>query len=124
MNAANGFSTTYWGPHLWRVMHLVSLNYPLRPTRQDALTYRRFFVSLADIIPCRSCRTEYTKMITRTHPLRPELFVQGPRDRPGSARTRLSSYIFTLHAAVNARLGKKPGKTNWRRYYEAMRTRG
>jgi len=120
----DGFSPRLWGPQLWRVMHLVSVNYPLNPTRVQQRAYYNFFNSLKCILPCKTCREEFNKMVSRPpYTLTPALFAQRPGDPPGTARRRLAQYVVTLHNVVNARLGKPPGRQtrNWVQYYANLR---
>ena len=33
MNSNNGMLTTVWGPSLWHYLHILSFNFPLKPTK-------------------------------------------------------------------------------------------
>ena len=105
----NGIRTSKFGPPGWRLIHLVALNYPLRPTQHTTRHYYEFFRSLCSILPCKYCRTEFCKMTgARSSPLFLSLarFRQQPDEAPGSARIRLFVYTLQLHATVSARLGR------------------
>lgn len=123
----NGFPPEVWGPHLWHVMHILSLNFPLMPTPKQQQAYYHFFNSLCTILPCRNCREEFCAMVVKKKsPLRLEksLFMNDSRGR-GSARMRLTRYVMLLHATVNRRLKKTNGSTmnTWIRKYESLRAR-
>jgi hypothetical protein len=114
----NGFNSRIWGPHLWKVMHILSLNYPLKPTRVHVDAYFNFFKSLCTILPCATCRKEFCSMVNLPGgplELRPEIFMQKAGDAPGSARVRVINYILALHDTVNRRL-LKHGDVGKRRF--------
>lgn len=100
----NGFQTKVWGPMLWVVLHLISLNYPMNPTNQHKRDYRTFFLVLRKVLPCGACRNSYTDFVLRN-----------PKTKltwgAFQSRESLSRWVFTLHNAVNAKLCK-PVKTD------------
>ena len=51
-----GLQTSVWGPHMWFMLHVISFNYPLTPSKENKKNYKSFFNSLDNILPCRSCR--------------------------------------------------------------------
>ena len=90
----NGYSPRVWGPSLWFAMTIIASNYPLVPARADEASYYRFFDNLRRVLPCKSCRAEYTKMIKKSE--NPELrlsralFHQAVTEGPGrGAETRV-----------------------------------
>lgn len=126
VDSPNGFPPAVWGPHLWRVLHIISLNYPLQPTRDQQQAYYNLFKSLCVVIPCAKCRREFCKMVmTNTLKLERSLFTQRPSDAPGTARKRLAAYVVAMHSKVNERLGHTQKKTGreWVQYYARMRAR-
>ena len=107
-----GISTQKFGPPGWRFIHLVAMNYPLQPTRDQEVSYFRFFESLCHILPCKFCRKEFCKMTqTPGNPLYldKKRFRQRRGEQPGAARIRLFLYTLQLHDCVNRRL-RKPRK--------------
>ena len=32
-----------WGPHFWYILHIISFDYPLRPTEYDKRVYHDFY---------------------------------------------------------------------------------
>jgi hypothetical protein len=124
-----GFSGTLWGPPLWLVLHIMMINFPLPPPPGSPLSklkdyavrkaaYHRFFTDLQHLLPCKSCRKEYTKMISR----------KGPLKLTGNVfRNRVSAFMWLVkvHDAVTMRVyKKKPTRKPWEwyRYYDSMRS--
>jgi Erv1 / Alr family len=127
----NGFPTHTWGAALWRVMHILSFNFPLKPTKQQQQHYFEFFRSLCTVIPCEKCRGEFCKVVENPKSplyLSRSLFAQDTKDTPGTARWRLIGYVIKLHDQVNRRLGKRPESLGcfeqWLRFYASMRNGG
>jgi len=84
-----------WGPHFWYILHIISFDYPLRPTEYDKRVYHDFYTSLKDIIPCETCRKHYRTHINK-YPLTPHL----------DSRDTLVKWVIQVHNFVNASLGK------------------
>lgn len=88
-------NTNVWGPPLWHFLHILSFNYPVKPTTQQKKQYKDFLKELFLILPCDKCREAMSK--TR-YP-----------DAVFKSRASLSRWIFRLHEEVNTRLGKVSG---------------
>jgi len=105
-----GFNSKLWGRSLWTFMHYIALNYPISPTKSQVESYKMFFRSLCDILPCNVCRTEFCNLVrnpkSRFYLGRPGLFPYKSQT-PSAARLRLFMWTSELHNAVNRRL-KKP----------------
>ena len=84
-----------WGPHFWYILHIISFDYPLRPTEYDKRVFHDFYSSLKDIIPCEKCRKHYRTHINK-YPLTPHL----------DTRDTLVKWVIQVHNFVNASLGK------------------
>jgi hypothetical protein len=84
-----------WGPHLWYILHIISFEYPERPTELDKRIYHDFYTSLKDVIPCDQCKKHYRDHITK-YPLTPHL----------DSRDTLIKWVVQVHNFVNASLGK------------------
>ena len=94
----NGLITKIWGPHFWETLHCVSFGYPLEPSEEQKKTYRQFFISVKDVLPCKYCRDSYTNFILTedgTKLLESDL----------SNRDNLTRYIYKLHNRINTKLG-------------------
>ena len=99
MNSANGFQTQVWGTPGWVFLHCIAFNFPLAPTNKQKADYIRFFKSIGDVLPCKYCRTCYTKMVN-TGPYK--ITMRTVRDR----RT-FSKWLYTIHKVVTDRTTKK-----------------
>lgn len=87
--------TSLWGPSLWRVMHVVALNYPAHPTQKQVDAHRTFFEVLQHIIPCGTCATNYAKHIK-----------QVPLEASLENGSKLFDWTVAMHNLVNKELGK------------------
>jgi hypothetical protein len=114
-NSGDGFMTSIWGPPTWHMLHTISFNYPIEPTKDDKEKYRNFILSLQNVLPCRYCR-ENLKTNFKQMPL--TMSVMKNRDS-------FSRYIYNLHELVNKMLKKKSGLTycDVRERYEHFRSR-
>lgn len=99
----NGMQPTVFGPIVWHFLHMISFNYPLRPTKIQKSQYTRYIWSLSDILPCHSCRNHMKKNLI-------EMGFRDNNDRIMSSRNTFSKFIFDLHNRVNEQLHKKPFK--------------
>jgi hypothetical protein len=118
LHNSNGFQTNVWGPVAWFFLHCVSVNY--HPDRKSE--YKRFFKSLAGVLPCGSCRTNYMSTITRHKTLK-------LTDDVFASRESMSYWLFRLHNYVRkCQTNKVPfyknTKTDFKRmvsYYDRFR---
>ena len=109
LTSPEGFNSKLWGRGMWAFMHYIALNYPISPTKSQVESYKMFFRSLCDILPCNVCRKEFCNLVTNPKSRfflgRPGLFPY--KQNPAAARLRLFMWTSELHNAVNRRL-KKP----------------
>lgn len=111
----NGFAPEYWGPGLWRAIHLAAATYPLRPTHTDKSAMHDFLKSLKHVLPCGGCRQEYTRLISSgILKLTPQVL---------NSRLTLFAWTVDVHNAVSRRLGKPVRKTwqQWFAHYDRLR---
>jgi len=107
-NSGDGMMTSIWGPPMWHVLHTISFNYPIKPTKEDKTNYYNYFIGLKYILPCRYCRENFVKNL-KTIPLRKSTL---------KSRDTLSRWVYLLHEEVNKLLGKKSNLS-----YEMIRDR-
>ncbi len=107
-NSPDGMMTSIWGPPMWHILHTVSFNYPIEPTKEHKINYYNFYSNLVNILPCKYCRENLCKNFKKL-PLNKSVFKN---------RDSLSRYIYALHEEVNKMLGKKSNLT-----YEMVRDR-
>ena len=114
-SSGDGMLTTVWGPSMWHYLHIMSFNYPVKPTTIDKVNYRNFILNLCNVLPCGHCRVNL-KNNMKANPLR--MCDMKNRDT-------FSRYIYKLHETVNKMLGKKSGLSycDVRERYEHFRSR-
>jgi len=114
-SSGEGMLTRVWGPPLWHFLHLMSFNYPVKPTKDDQIQYKKFIYNLRHILPCRYCRDNLKKNL-KMLPL---------TSKDLKNRDRFSRYVYKLHELVNTMLGKKSGLKycDVRERYEHFRSR-
>lgn len=111
----DGFVTRIWGPTLWHVLHTISFNYPVHPTKEHKREYMDFIYSLRKVMPCKSCR-ENLAMNMKHLPL---------TLKDMENRETFSRYIYELHEVINKMLKKKSNLSYYdvRDRYEQFRAR-
>ena len=113
--SGDGMLTSVWGPSLWHYLHVMSFNYPLKPTKQQKQKYKQLLLNLQYTLPCKYCRINLKNNLKK-HPLVNKIFEN---------RHNFSYYIFNLHEHINKMLGKNSGLTycEVRDRYEHFRSR-
>jgi len=113
--SGSGMLTSVWGPSMWHFLHVMSFNYPEKPTKKEKKKYRKFIISLQDVLPCKYCRENLKKNFSQVC-MNDECF----RDREAFSR-----FIFNLHNKINKMLNKKYKLTyeETRDCYENFRSR-
>lgn len=114
-NSNDGMLTSVWGPPLWHVLHSMSFNYPVNPSKSDKIHYRDFILELRWTLPCGKCRENlvcnFNKLPIKMSHMK--------------SRNTFSKYVYDLHELVNKMLGKESGLTysDIRERYEHFRSR-
>jgi len=113
--SGDGMLTAVWGPSMWHFLHIMSFNYPVKPTLEDKKNYKEFVLSLRHVLPCKYCRQNLTNNLKSS-----PLTMAEMKDRDSFSR-----YIYKLHETVNKMLGKKSGLSycDVRERYEHFRSR-
>jgi len=113
--SGDGMLTPVWGPSLWHFLHMMSFNYPVKPSKEEKKHYRDYVFSLQYILPCRFCRENLTKNF-KLFPI---------TDSVMKSRDSFSRYIYELHEMINKMLGKNSGLSycDVRERYEHFRAR-
>jgi hypothetical protein len=81
---------------MWHTIHFVALGYPSNPTPQQRESYRTFFTTLGDVLPCKMCSQHFAQHL-RELPVEPYL----------ESGDRLFEWTVKLHNIVNASTGAK-----------------
>lgn len=115
MNSNNGMLTTVWGPSLWHYLHILSFNFPMKPTKLQKQKHLEFIKNLPYTLPCKYCRINLKKNFK----------VMPPCNKIVQSRESFSKYIYDLHELINTMLDKKSNLTyeQVRQRYEHFRAR-
>ena len=113
--SGDGMLTAVWGPSMWHYLHIMSFNYPVKPSDEDKKYYKEFVLNLQHVLPCKYCRQNLTNNL-KSNPLT----MATMKDRDSFSR-----YIYKLHETINKMLGKKSGLSycDVRERYEHFRSR-
>lgn len=84
-----------WGPSGWIFLHSITFNYPLNPNNQDKINIKNFFLSTANILPCKYCRQSFLIYI-KYIPI--DLFLE--------SRESLVFWLYKIHQLVNQKIFK------------------
>ena len=87
--------SSVWGPYFWYVIHTVAFNYPDNPTDFNKMSYKNFFESFSNVLPCKKCREHYQTHLSR-YPISPFL----------DSNMLLNKWVIDLHNIVNKSLNK------------------
>ena len=114
-NSGDGMLTTVWGPAMWHYIHAMSFNYPVNPSPNDKINYKKFVYNLRNVLPCKYCRINLTNNLKK----KPLLLCNMKN------RGTFSKYIYELHEVVNKMLNKTSHLTycDVRERYEHFRSR-
>jgi hypothetical protein len=107
-NSPDGMMTSVWGPPMWHILHTISFNYPINPTKEQKINYYNFYKNLTNILPCKYCRDNLSNNLKKL-PLNKAVLKN---------RDCLSRWVYLLHEEINHMLGKKSNLT-----YEMVRDR-
>lgn len=95
MGYSDGMQTRVWGPAAWLFLHCIAHNFD--PSRSKE--YLVFFQALRDVLPCKTCRENYGKLISgergASYALRPSVF---------RSRDAFAYWWFRIHTRVSADL--------------------
>lgn len=85
-----------WGPSFWKILHIISLNYPDKPSYIQKKNIINFFTNLSNILPCNKCCINYKKKLK-----------ENPIENSINNKNSLMKWVIDLHNNVNKSL-KKP----------------
>ena len=113
----NGFSTYIWGPCMWQFLHIMTFNYPVKPTPKQKKDYKKFLELLQVTLPCGKCRENYAMNIKADDT---KLTMNVMKDRES-----LSKWLCKLHNKINKQIGKNTETPydECRDFYEQFRAR-
>ena len=93
----SGLITKIWGPHMWVALHSITFCYPLEPTEEHKIKYKKFFKSVGDMLPCFYCRESYNEFL--------KCGITKLDDNVFKNRESLTKWLYYVHEAVNKKLG-------------------
>ncbi len=106
-DSGNGMQTHAWGPLLWTFLHIMSFNFPVKPSIRQRLHYWDFLTRLRHVLPCRHCRENMQRNLVDSG-LALGIF---------ESRETFSRFMYRFHNTVNKQLGKP----EWDKSYEYLR---
>lgn len=89
-----GLSPKVFGPTVWRMLHLLSMTYPDKPTDAESVQMSMFVSTLTKVLPCPVCSHHAEKYIQENPPSL-------------TSRGAFIGWVNDFHNVVNARLGAK-----------------
>jgi len=95
LNKAN-IDPKIWGPDFWQTFHLSTIGYPENPTNAHIFSYRQFYISFMEILPCEKCSHSALELINISN------LEEGLK-----SRKNLIMWGYNFHKAVNIKLGKE-----------------
>jgi len=93
-NIGNAIRPKEWGPSCWKFLDCLVFSYPLNPTEEQQAAMASFFHSLKNVLPCYSCRVDFTRMMEK-QPIESHLH----------SREALARWLHEQHNNVNRKLG-------------------
>jgi hypothetical protein len=85
-----------WGPPAWKFIHLLSLNYPNKPSFEDKYNYKEFILSLQKVLPCETCARHFKKNIENSD-----------FEKILKSRESLFEWFVDVHNSINKQNKKK-----------------
>jgi hypothetical protein len=96
-NSSDGMMTSIWGPSIWHYLHVISFNYPIKPSSFDKKQYTNMLMYTGATLPCSYCRNNFKLNLKRSS------FSQKSMEN----RDKFSRFVYKLHNCVNQMLKKK-----------------
>ena len=90
------YNPEIWGPGAWLFLHTITLNYPTNPTFEDKENYKKFFISLKNVIPCKNCAKHYSENLNNF-----------PIDDSLNSKEDLVKWLIDNHNKVNVKNKKR-----------------
>ena len=114
-NSNDGMLSSVWGASLWHSLHVMSFNYPVKPTNKDKKHYKNFILLLRHTLPCGICRKNLKDNLKDCPLTKNDL----------QSRHHFSKWMYNFHEHVNKMLKKKSGLTytDVKDRYENFRSR-
>lgn len=85
-----------WGKYCWTFIHLIALEYPDNPNKDDKQRYYNYFIALQQILPCNKCRKNLGNHL-KNYPINDDVL---------SSRNNLLKWTIDIHNVVNENTNK------------------
>lgn len=85
-----------WGPPAWKFIHLLTLNYPNKPSFEDKYNYKEYILSLQKVLPCDTCSNHFKNKIEQSN-----------FDNILQSRETLFEWFVDVHNSINKENKKK-----------------
>lgn len=89
-------SPKFWGKYFWKTMHIITVSYPLHPSKNDMNAFKNLIESMKYLLPCDECSSNLKKKL--------QFFCL--TDDILQNKANLILWLHTLHNMVNAHTGK------------------
>jgi len=86
-----------WGKSAWIFLHSITMTYPVCPSESDKYNMKTFFMTLGNVLPCPTCKGNYTKHMEEL-PLTNEIL---------NSKEYLIKWLIDFHNLINKDNGKK-----------------
>jgi hypothetical protein len=103
-------NTKFWGPSGWKFLHSITAIYPDKPTITDKILMRDFIIILCDVLPCKYCRTSFTKY---SQSLDITTFL--------NTNIEMQEWMYKMHNKVNGKLRRQGFCTTENPSFESVR---
>ena len=110
----DGMQTAIFGPLFWGAIHMVSFNYPVKPTDEQKQAYHDWLMATGNVLPCRYCRENFKENVRCAS-----------TSNDYDSRDTFSRFCYRLRQKVNEMLKKDNHVTyeEVRDMYEGFRSR-
>lgn len=97
-------NTQFWGPPGWELLHILTFNYPKKPTEKQKTEWELFFKSIGFVLPCKYCRESYKFFLKENDTLFKNFW---------DKRESVIKWLYLIHNKVNNKLkNQKDDKGN------------
>tara|TARA_B100000945_G_C20232620_1_gene526034 strand:+ start:234 stop:668 length:435 start_codon:yes stop_codon:yes gene_type:complete len=89
-----------WGPSGWTYLHTTTFAYPESPTNTEKKNMYNFLFYFARVIPCQTCRIDFTNYIDKT-------LTERENSDNLNNKKKLIHFMIDAHNEVNKKLNKR-----------------
>src|SRR5436190_2087515 len=99
---------------IWTTIHMISLDFPVKPTAEEREDYTTWFLLLRKVLPCSICRKNLVLNLQELK-FNPRLHMQ--------SRDTFAEFAWNLHNYINTKLNKNVFMPwdEFNQFYEQLR---